>query len=49
MYKVSLENVVCQVVAILLHYLFLARFVWMSLLSLNVARHFYHALKFTVQ
>ena len=48
MYKVSLDNVVCQVVAILLHYLFLARFVWMSLLSLNVARHFYQALKFIV-
>ena len=47
-YGVSLEDVVCQVVAILLHYLFLARFVWMSLLSLNVARHFYQALKFIV-
>ena len=47
-YAVSLEDVVCQVVAILLHYLFLARFVWMSLLSLNVARHFYHAMKFIV-
>ena len=47
-YAVSLNDVVCQVVAILLHYLFLARFVWMSLLSLNVARHFYHALKFVV-
>ena len=45
-YAVSLEDVVCQVVAILLHYLVLARFVWMSLLSLNVARHFYHAMKF---
>ena len=44
-YAVSLNDVVCQVVAILLHYLFLARFVWMSLLSLNVARHFYHAMK----
>ena len=44
-YAVSLEDVVCQVVAILLHYLFLARFVWMSLLSLNVAGHFYHAMK----
>ena len=44
-YAVSLEDVVCQVVAILLHYLFLARFVWMSLLSLNVVGHFYHALK----
>ena len=48
-YGVSLEDVVCQVVAILLHYLFLARFVWMSLLSLNVARHFYHALKLIVE
>ena len=47
-YAVSLEDVVCQAVAILLHYLFLARFVWMSLLSLNVARHFYHAAKLTV-
>ena len=47
-YGVSLDNVVCQVVAILLHYLFLARFVWMSLLSLNVARHFYHAAKFII-
>ena len=47
-YGVSLEDVVCQVVAILLHYLFLARFVWMSLLSLNLARHFYHALKLRV-
>ena len=47
-YAVSLEDVVCQVVAILLHYLFLARFVWMSLLSLNVARHFYHAMKLVV-
>ena len=47
-YAVSLEDVVCQVVAILLHYLFLARFVWMSLLSLNVARHFYHAMKLIV-
>ena len=47
-YAVSLEDVVCQVMAILLHYLFLARFVWMSLLSLNVARHFYHAMKFIV-
>ena len=47
-YAVSLEDVVCQVVAILLHYMFLARFVWMALLSLNVARHFYHALKFIV-
>ena len=47
-YAVSLEDVVCQVVAILLHYLFLARFVWMALLSLNVARHFYHAMKFIV-
>ena len=47
-YGVSLEDVVCQVVAILLHYLFLARFVWMSLLSLNVARHFYHAVKFII-
>ena len=47
-YGVSLEDVVCQVVAILLHYLFLARFVWMSLLSLNVARHFYHAAKFII-
>ena len=47
-FTVSLEDVVCQVVAILLHYLFLARFVWMSLLSLNVARHFYHATKFIV-
>ena len=47
-YAVSLEDVVCQVVAILLHYLFLARFVWMSLLSLNVAGHFYHAMKFIV-
>ena len=47
-YGVSLEDVVCQVVAILLHYLFLARFVWMSLLSLNVARHFYHAVKLIV-
>ena len=46
LFAVTLENVVCQVVAILLHYLFLARFVWMSLLSLNVARHFYHAAKF---
>ena len=45
---VSLEDVVCQVVAILLHYLFLARFVWMSLLSLNVARHLYQAFNFTV-
>ena len=45
-YGVTLEDVVCQVVATLLHYLFLARFVWMSLLSLNVARHFYHAAKF---
>ena len=48
LYGVTLEDVVCQVVAILLHYLFLARFVWMSLLSLNVARHFYHAAKFIV-
>ena len=48
LHAVTLENVVCQVVAILLHYLFLARFVWMSLLSLNVARHFYHAAKFIV-
>ena len=48
LHAVSLEDVVCQVVAILLHYLFLARFVWMSLLSLNVARHFYHAMKFIV-
>ena len=47
-YAVSLEDVVCQVVAILLHYLFLARFVWMALLSLNVARHFYYAMKFIV-
>ena len=47
-YAVSLEDVVCQVVAILLHYLFLARFVWMSILSLNVACHFYHAMKFIV-
>ena len=47
-HAVSLEDVVCQVVAILLHYLFLARFVWMSLLSLNVAHHFYQALKFIV-
>ena len=47
-YGVSLEDVVCQVVAILLHYLFLARFVWMSLLSLNVAHHFYHAVKLIV-
>ena len=47
-YAVSLEDVVCQVVAILLHYLFLARFVWMSLLSLNVAGHFYHAMKMVV-
>ena len=47
-YAVSLNDVVCQVVAILLHYLFLARFVWMSLLSLNVARHFYHAMKMVV-
>ena len=47
-YAVSLEDVVCQVVAILLHYLFLARFVWMSLLSLNVAHHFYHAMMFIV-
>ena len=47
-YAVSLEDVVCQVVAILLHYLFLARFVWMSLLSLNVARHSYHAKRFVV-
>ena len=47
-YGVSLEDVVCQVVAILLHYLFLARFVWMSLLSLNVARHFYHAAKLII-
>ena len=47
-YGVSLEDVVCQVVAILLHYLFLARFVWMSLLSLNVARHLYQAFNFTV-
>ena len=47
-YAVSLEDVVCQVVAILLHYLFLARFVWMSLLSLNVAGHFYHAMKLVV-
>ena len=47
-YAVSLEDVVCQVVAILMHYLFLARFVWMSLLSLNVARHFYHAMKMVV-
>ena len=47
-YAVSLKDVVCQVVAILLHYLFLARFVWMSLLSLNVARHFYHAMKMVV-
>ena len=47
-YAVSLEDVVCQVVAILLHYLFLARFVWMALLSLNVARHFYHAMKMVV-
>ena len=46
LYGVTLEDVVCQVVAILLHYLFLARFVWMSLLSLNVARHFYHAERF---
>ena len=46
LFAVTLEDVVCQVVAILLHYLFLARFVWMSLLSLNVARHFYHAAKF---
>ena len=45
-HAVSLEDVVCQVVAILLHYLILARFVWMSLLSLNVARHFYCAMKF---
>ena len=47
-YAVSLEDVVCQVMAILLHYLFLARFVWMSILSLNVACHFYHAMKFIV-
>ena len=47
-YAVSLEDVVCQVVAILMHYLFLARFVWMSLLSLNVPHHFYHAMKFIV-
>ena len=47
-YAVSLEDVVCQVMAILLHYLFLARFVWMSLLSLNVARRFYHAMKMVV-
>ena len=47
-YAVSLEDVVCQVVVILLHYLFLARFVWMSLLSLNVACHFYYAMKFIV-
>ena len=46
LFAVTLEDVVCQVVAILLHYLFLSRFVWMSLLSLNVARHFYHAAKF---
>ena len=46
LYGATLEDVVCQVVAIVLHYLFLARFVWMSLLSLNVARHFYHAAKF---
>ena len=39
---------VCQVVVIPLHYLVLAHFVWMSLLSLNVARHFYHAMKFIV-
>ena len=48
LHAVTLEDVVCQVVAILLHYLFLVRFVWMSLLSLNVARHFYHAAKFIV-
>ena len=48
LHAASLEDVVCQVVAILLHYLFLARFVWMSLLSLNVARHFYHAMIFIV-
>ena len=47
-YGASLDDVVCQVVAILLHYLFLARFVWMSLLSLNVARHFYHAAKLII-
>ena len=46
LFAVTLEDVVCQVVAILLHYLFLVRFVWMSLLSLNVARHFCHAEKF---
>ena len=46
LFAVTLEDVVCQVVAILLHYLFLVRFVWMFLLSLNVARHFYHAAKF---
>ena len=48
LYRVTLEDVVGQVVAILLQYLFLARFVWISLLSLNVARHFYHAAKFIV-
>ena len=47
-FAVSLEDVVCQVVGILLHYLFLARFAWMCLLSLNVARHFYQAAKFIV-
>ena len=35
----------CQGLAILLHYFFLTRFIWMTILCVNVSRYFYRSLK----
>ena len=39
------NDIFCQIFAILLHYLFLCRFIWMSVLIWNITRHMYQASK----
>lgn len=45
-YSYYQEEILCQTLAILLHYVFLARFVWTVLLSLKLTVTFYKASKF---
>ena len=40
------NDIFCQVLAILHHYLFLCRFIWMSVLIWNITRHMYRASQF---
>ena len=44
--SVIFDDIFCQVLAILLHYLFLCRFIWMSVLIWNITRHMYRASQF---